>query len=148
AASPWRRHCSFTLFHQGTTAALIKAEVPWTSSLLTLVGHLLLAQLTICKIGISIWLGWPDVLKRKTAPLLDEYFSLRLLDETLKCIGELKSGLSILKLSKRPFPWIEQRPPCVEPVAKLLEYLLADKVFTKGMGTGSFLHAALLDDLA
>ncbi|CAA2963328.1 eukaryotic translation initiation factor-like [Olea europaea subsp. europaea] len=82
-----------------------------------------------------------DVLKRKTASLLDEYFSLRLLDETLKCIGELKSGLSILKLSKRPFPWIE-------PVAKLLEYLLADKVFTKDMGTRSFLHATLLDDLA
>lgn len=45
-----------------------------------------------------------DVLKSKTAPLLDEYFSLRLLDETLKCIGELKFRAQHPEIVKEAIP--------------------------------------------
>ncbi|KAL2481115.1 Eukaryotic translation initiation factor [Abeliophyllum distichum] len=92
----------------------------------------------------------PDKLKRKITSLLDEYFSVRLLDEALQCIEELKSPACHTEIVKEAISLgLEKSPPCVEPVAKLLEYLFASKAFTaKDMGNGFFLYAALLDDLA
>ncbi|KAL2502448.1 Eukaryotic translation initiation factor isoform 4G-1 [Forsythia ovata] len=73
----------------------------------------------------------PDELKRKTTSLLDEYFSVRLLDEALQCIEELKSPACHPKIVKEAISLgLEKSPPCVEPVAKLLEYLFASKTFT------------------
>ncbi|CAI9779672.1 unnamed protein product [Fraxinus pennsylvanica] len=92
----------------------------------------------------------PDELGRKTISLLDEYFSVRLLDEALQCIEELKSPAYHPEIVKETISLgLEKSPPCVEPVAKLLEYLFAKKVFTANdLVTGCLLYASLLDDLA
>ncbi|KAE8733111.1 hypothetical protein F3Y22_tig00001644pilonHSYRG00691 [Hibiscus syriacus] len=43
---------------------------------------------------------------------------------------------------------LDKRPPCVEPVTKLLEYLFIKKVVTASdIGTGCLLYGALLDDI-
>ncbi|KAE8682719.1 Eukaryotic translation initiation factor isoform 4G-1 [Hibiscus syriacus] len=61
----------------------------------------------------------PDDLLRKTRALLEEYFSIRLLDEALQCVEELKS-------------------PAYHP----------EKVLTaRDIGTGCLLYGALLDDV-
>ncbi|KAL2454647.1 Eukaryotic translation initiation factor [Abeliophyllum distichum] len=92
----------------------------------------------------------PDELRRKTISLLDEYFSVRLLDEALQCIEELKSLAYHPEIVKESISLgLEKSPPCVEPVAKLLEYLFAKKIFTANdLVTGCLLYASLLDDLA
>ncbi|CAI9765764.1 unnamed protein product [Fraxinus pennsylvanica] len=92
----------------------------------------------------------PNELRRKTISLLDEYFSVRLLDEALQCIEELKSPAYHPEIIKESISLgLEKSPPCVEPVAKLLEYLFAKKVITANdLVTGCLLYASLLDDLA
>ncbi|KAL2482865.1 Eukaryotic translation initiation factor isoform 4G-1 [Forsythia ovata] len=92
----------------------------------------------------------PDELKRKTVSLLEEYFGIRLVDEALQCIEELKSPSYHPEIVKEAISLgLEKSPPCVEPVAKLLQYLLAKKVLTpKDTATGCLLYSALLDDLA
>ncbi|PIN17637.1 Translation initiation factor 4F, ribosome/mRNA-bridging subunit (eIF-4G) [Handroanthus impetiginosus] len=92
----------------------------------------------------------PEVLKRKTISLLEEYFSVRLLDEALQCVDELKSPAYHPEVVKEAISLgLEKSPPCVEPVAKLLEYLFAKKVINaRDIGIGCLLYAALLDDLA
>ncbi|XP_022866098.1 eukaryotic translation initiation factor-like [Olea europaea var. sylvestris] len=91
-----------------------------------------------------------DELKRKTDSLLEEYFGIRLVDEALQCIEELKSPSYHPEIVKAAISLgLEKSPPCVEPVTKLLEYLLAKKVLTpKDIATGCRLYSALLDDLA
>ncbi|XP_059637704.1 eukaryotic translation initiation factor-like [Cornus florida] len=90
-----------------------------------------------------------DELKRKTISLLEEYFGVRILDEALVCIEELKSPLYHAEVVKEAISLaLEKSPPCVEPVAKLLEYLFAKKVFTdKDLGTGCQLYGSILDDI-
>ncbi|XP_057767805.1 eukaryotic translation initiation factor-like [Salvia miltiorrhiza] len=92
----------------------------------------------------------PVELKRKTASLLEEYFSVRLLDEALQCIEELKSPAYHPEVVKEAISLgLEKSPPCVEPIGKLLEYLYAKKVLdSKDIVTGCLLYAASLDDLA
>ncbi|KAK4481658.1 hypothetical protein RD792_012565 [Penstemon davidsonii] len=89
-----------------------------------------------------------DELKRKTISLLEEYFSVRLLDEALLCVEELKSPAYHPELVKEAISyWLEKSTP-IEPLAKLLEYLLAKKVISaKDIGTGCLLYAELLDDI-
>lgn len=91
-----------------------------------------------------------DELRRKTIALLEEYFSVRLLDEALTCVEELKSPAYHSEVVKEAISLgLEKSPPRVEPVAELLEYLLSKKVLTpKDVGTGCLLYAAMLDDLA
>ncbi|KAB1211971.1 Eukaryotic translation initiation factor isoform 4G-1 [Morella rubra] len=70
-------------------------------------------------------------LRRKTVSLLEEYFSVWLLDEALQCVEELKSPTYHPEFVKEAISLgLEKSPPCVEPVAKLLEYLLSRKVLT------------------
>ncbi|KAH6819235.1 MIF4G domain-containing protein / MA3 domain-containing protein [Perilla frutescens var. frutescens] len=92
----------------------------------------------------------PDVLKRNIKSLLEEYFSVRLLGEALQCVEELKSPAYHPELVKEAISLgLEKSPPCVEPVAKLVEYLFAKKVLTaEDIATGSIHYAALLEDLA
>ncbi|KAL2227967.1 eukaryotic translation initiation factor-like [Sesamum indicum] len=92
----------------------------------------------------------PDELKRKTISLLEEYFSVRLLDEASQCVEELKSPAYHPELVKEAISLgLDKSPPCVEPVAKLLEHLFAQKLLSeKDIGTGCLLYAALLEDLA
>lgn len=92
----------------------------------------------------------PDELKRKAISLLEEYFSIRLLDEALQCVEELKSPAYHPEFVKEAISLaLEKSPPCAEPVAKLLDYLVAKKVLNpKDVVSGCLLYAALLDDLA
>lgn len=91
-----------------------------------------------------------DELKRKTVALLEEYFSIRLLDEALQCIVELKSPDYYPEVVKQAIALgLDKSPPCVDPVSKLLEYLLEKKIFdSKVLGSGCQKFASLLDDLA
>ncbi|KAF5445676.1 hypothetical protein F2P56_034712 [Juglans regia] len=90
-----------------------------------------------------------DDLRRKTISLLEEYFSVRLLDEALQCVEELKSPAYHPEFVKEAISLgLEKSPPCVEPVAKLLEYLLARKVLTaRDIGTGCLHYGLMLDDV-
>ncbi|KAJ0523684.1 putative initiation factor eIF-4 gamma, MA3, MIF4G-like domain superfamily [Helianthus annuus] len=92
----------------------------------------------------------PDELKRKTVSLLEEYFSVRILDEALQCLEELKAPEYHSQFVKEAVSLaLEKSPPCVEPLAKLLEYLLAKKVLTRtDLITGCTSYGSLLDDIA
>ncbi|XP_048332339.2 eukaryotic translation initiation factor [Ziziphus jujuba] len=88
-------------------------------------------------------------LHRKTVSLLEEYFSVRILDEALQCVEELKSPAYHPEVVKEAISLaLEKIPPCVEPIVKLLEFLLDKKVFTaKDIGTGCLLYGSMLDDV-
>ncbi|KFK27326.1 hypothetical protein AALP_AA8G368600 [Arabis alpina] len=90
-----------------------------------------------------------EVLKRKTKSLLEEYFNVRLLDEALQCVEELGSPSYHAEFVKEAISLsLEKSPPVVEPIAKLLEYLLSKKVITpKDLETGFLLYGAMLDDI-
>ncbi|KAJ7979591.1 eukaryotic translation initiation factor isoform 4G-1 [Quillaja saponaria] len=90
-----------------------------------------------------------DNLRRKTVSLLEEYFSVRLLDEAFQCVEELKSPAYHPQVVKEAISLaLEKSPPCVEPVANLLEYLLIKKVLTaRDIGTGFLLYGSMLDDI-
>ncbi|KAJ8421583.1 hypothetical protein Cgig2_013878 [Carnegiea gigantea] len=92
----------------------------------------------------------PEELRRKTVSLLEEYFSIRLLDEALQCVEELKSPSYYSELVKEAINLgLDKNPPCVDPVAKLLEHLLAKKVFSaRDIGTGCLLYGSMIDDIA
>ncbi|CAA0814700.1 Eukaryotic translation initiation factor isoform 4G-1 [Striga hermonthica] len=91
-----------------------------------------------------------DELKKKTVSLLEEYFSVKLLDEALQCVEELKSPAYHPEVVKEAISLgLEKSPPRVEPVSKLIQYLLEKKVINvNDVGTGCQIYAATLDDLA
>eukprot|EP00268_Persea_americana_P033003 TRINITY_DN3266_c1_g1_i1.p1 TRINITY_DN3266_c1_g1~~TRINITY_DN3266_c1_g1_i1.p1 ORF type:complete len:804 (-),score=193.51 TRINITY_DN3266_c1_g1_i1:377-2788(-) len=91
----------------------------------------------------------PAVLRRKTLSLLEEYFSVRILDEALQCVEELKSPEYYGEFVKEAIDLaLEKSPPCVEPVAKLLVFLFAKKVLTaRDIRTGCLLYGSGLDDI-
>uniref|UniRef100_A0A6N2KHS1 protein-serine/threonine phosphatase n=1 Tax=Salix viminalis TaxID=40686 RepID=A0A6N2KHS1_SALVM len=77
----------------------------------------------------------PDDLRRKTISLLEEYFSVQILDEALQCVEELKDPAFHPEVTISLA--LEKSPPCVGPVIKLLEFLLTKKVLTaRDIGTG------------
>jgi translation initiation factor 4G len=91
----------------------------------------------------------PDDLRRKTISLLEEYFSVRILDEALQCVEELKDTSFHPEVAKEAIALaLEKSPPCVEPVVKLLEFLLTKNVLTaRDIGTGCLLYGSSLDDI-
>lgn len=90
-----------------------------------------------------------DDLHRKTASLLEEYFNIRLLDEALQCVEELKAPAYYPEFVKEAISLgLDKSPPCVEPVANLIEHLFIKKVLSaRDIGTGCLLFASLLDDI-
>ncbi|KAB5516181.1 hypothetical protein DKX38_026829 [Salix brachista] len=88
-----------------------------------------------------------DDLRRKTVSLLEEYFSVQILDEALQCVEELKDPAFHPEVAKEAISFaLEKSPPCVGPVIKLLEFLLTKKVLTaRDIGTG--LHFEVLKEL-
>lgn len=90
-----------------------------------------------------------DDLHKKTVSLLEEYFSIRILDEALQCVEELKAPAYHPEVVKEAISLaLEQSPPCVEPVVRLLEHLFSKKVVTaRDIGTGCLLYASMLDDV-
>uniref|UniRef100_A0A5B7ACX5 MI domain-containing protein n=1 Tax=Davidia involucrata TaxID=16924 RepID=A0A5B7ACX5_DAVIN len=91
----------------------------------------------------------PADLHGKTVSLLEEYFSVRILDEALQCLEELNSPSYHPEVVKEAIALaLETSPPCVEPVVKLLEFLLNKKVLLgRDIGTGCLLYASMLDDI-
>ncbi|KAG8367623.1 hypothetical protein BUALT_Bualt16G0091500 [Buddleja alternifolia] len=91
-----------------------------------------------------------EELKRKTKSLLEEYFSVKLLEEALQCVEELKSPTYHHEFVKEAISLgLEKSPPCVEPIATLLEYLYSKKVINANdISTGCLSYATLLEDLA
>ncbi|KAL6541089.1 hypothetical protein OROMI_024972 [Orobanche minor] len=89
-------------------------------------------------------------LKKKMTSLLEEYFNVRLLDEALLCIEDLKAPAYHPEAVKEAISiGLEKSPPCVELLRKLLLYLFGNKVFNANdVGTGCLLYAASLEDLA
>ncbi|CAO2823099.1 unnamed protein product [Amaranthus hypochondriacus] len=89
-------------------------------------------------------------LKRKTISILEEYFNIRLQDEALQCIEELKSPSYHSEIVREAINLgLEKNPPCVEPVTNLLEYLFSKKVFTaRDISSGCLLYGGMIDDIA
>ncbi|KAH9760299.1 eukaryotic translation initiation factor isoform 4G-2 [Citrus sinensis] len=88
-------------------------------------------------------------LRKKTVSLLEEYFSIRILDEALQCVEELRAPTYHPEVVKEAIALaLEKIPPCVEPVIQLLEFLLNKNVLTtRDIGTGCLLYGSLLDDI-
>lgn len=91
-----------------------------------------------------------DDLRRKTVALLEEYFHIRILDEAIQCIEELKSPEYYPEVVKEAISLaLDKGSSCVDLVIKLLDTLLAKKVFTpRDFGTGCLLYGSMLDDIA
>ncbi|CAL9171917.1 unnamed protein product [Musa hybrid cultivar] len=91
----------------------------------------------------------PMELHKKTVALLEEYFHIRILDEALQCVEELKSPEYHPEVVKEAINLaLDKGPSCVELLMKLLEHLLIKKVFTpRDLGTGCLLYGAMLDDV-
>ncbi|KAM1550438.1 hypothetical protein PS1_043233 [Malus domestica] len=89
------------------------------------------------------------VLQRKTVSLLEEYFSVRILNEALQCVEELKAPAYHPEVVKEAINLaLEKIPPCVEPVIKLLEFLVNKNMLTPvDIGTGCLLYGSMLDDI-
>ncbi|GFP99872.1 eukaryotic translation initiation factor isoform 4g-1 [Phtheirospermum japonicum] len=91
-----------------------------------------------------------DELKRRVNSLLEEYFSVRLLDEALQCVEELKAPTYHPEVVKEAISvGLDKSPPFVEPVSKLLVHLFSKKVLNADdVGAGCLVYAELLEDLA
>ncbi|XP_057544391.1 eukaryotic translation initiation factor-like [Amaranthus tricolor] len=89
-------------------------------------------------------------LKKKTISILEEYFHIKQLDEALQCIEELKSPSYHSEIVREAINFgLEKNPPCVELVAKLIEYLFSKKVFTaRDISSGCLLYGGMIDDIA
>ncbi|XP_058067707.1 eukaryotic translation initiation factor-like [Magnolia sinica] len=90
----------------------------------------------------------PADLHRKTVSLLEEYFSVLILEEALQCVEELKSPDYHSELVKEAISLaLEKSPPLVSSVSKLLEFLFTKKVLTaRDIGTGCLHYGSMLDD--
>lgn len=90
-----------------------------------------------------------EQLRKKTASLLKEYFSIRDLNEALQCVEELKSPDYYPEFVKEAINLaLDENPPCAEPVTKLLDHLFMKKILsTKDLETGCLLYGSMLDDI-
>ncbi|WOK95047.1 hypothetical protein Cni_G03753 [Canna indica] len=91
----------------------------------------------------------PKELYKKTVALLEEYFNIRILEEALQCVEELQSPEYYPEVVKEAINLaLDKGSSYVEPVGRLLEYLLTKKIFTsRDLETGCLLYAAALDDI-
>ncbi|KAJ0089693.1 hypothetical protein Patl1_14547 [Pistacia atlantica] len=91
-----------------------------------------------------------DELGKKTVSLLEEYFGILDLGEALTCVEELKAPGYHPEFVKESISLaLEKGPPRVDPLAKLLEHLLAKKVITpRDIETGCLNYGRLMDDIA
>ncbi|XP_077238158.1 eukaryotic translation initiation factor-like [Tasmannia lanceolata] len=91
----------------------------------------------------------PEELRKKSISLLEEYFIVRILNEALQCVEELNAPEYYPEFVKEAIALgLGKSPPCVQPVMKLLEFLLAEKVLmARDIGTGCLLYGSMLDDI-
>ncbi|PKA63909.1 Eukaryotic translation initiation factor isoform 4G-1 [Apostasia shenzhenica] len=88
-------------------------------------------------------------LHRKTTALLEEYFYIRVLDEALQCVEELKSPHYHPEIVKEAINLaLDKGAAYLDPLLRFLEHLLTKKVFTpRDLGTGCLLYGSMLDDV-
>lgn len=88
-------------------------------------------------------------LQKKTMSLLEEYFSIRILDEAQQCIEELQSPSHYPEIVKEAINLaLDKGTNFVDPLVRLLEHLYTKKIFkAQDLETGCLLYAALLDDI-
>lgn len=88
-------------------------------------------------------------LKRKTVSLIEEYFSVLMLEEALQCVEELNAPEYHPELVKEAISLaLEKSRPQVEPVGNLLEFLVTKKVLLpRDIGSGCLLYGSMLDDM-
>ncbi|XP_050366775.1 eukaryotic translation initiation factor-like isoform X3 [Argentina anserina] len=88
-------------------------------------------------------------LLRKTVSLLEEYFSVRILNEALQCVKELKAPAYHPEFVKEAIALaLDKSPPFVEPIIKLLEYLVTENILTSSdIGTGCLSYGSMLDEI-
>ena len=91
-----------------------------------------------------------DDLNKKTVSLLEEYFHVRILDEAVQCIEELKSPEYNPEVVREAITLaLDKGAACIDLVVKLLDTLLARKIFTpRDLGTGCLDYGMMLDDVA
>ncbi|KAJ6834144.1 eukaryotic translation initiation factor-like [Iris pallida] len=91
----------------------------------------------------------PKELHKKTVALLEEYFHVRILDEALQCIEELKSPEYHPEVVKEAINLaLDKGPSSIDSAVELLEFLLVKKVLTpRDLGTGCLLYGSVLDDV-
>lgn len=91
-----------------------------------------------------------DEIKRITISLINEYFSVLILDDVLQFVEELKPPHDYPEFVKEAILlFVDRSPPCVEPIAKLLDFMLLKKILVKSdLRTGCRSYASLLDDIA
>ncbi|KAF5206252.1 Eukaryotic translation initiation factor isoform 4g-2, partial [Thalictrum thalictroides] len=79
-----------------------------------------------------------------------EYLRVRIFDEALQCVVELKAPEYHSELVKESIALgLEESPPMVEPVTKLLEFLFTKNILTTSdIGTGCLLYGSMLDVIA
>lgn len=89
-------------------------------------------------------------LQRKTKSLLEEYFHVRILDEAVQCIEELRSPDYHPEVVREAIGLaLDKGAACVEPAGRLLDSLLAKGIFApRDLGTGCLLYGSVLDDIA
>ncbi|XP_072978224.1 eukaryotic translation initiation factor [Typha angustifolia] len=91
----------------------------------------------------------PTELHKKTVALLEEYFHVRILDEALQCVEELKCPDYHPEVVKEAINLaLDKGSNCIDPVVRLLEFLFAKNVLKpRDLGTGCLLYASMLDDV-
>jgi len=89
------------------------------------------------------------VLNKKTTSLLEEYFHVRILDEALQCVEELKSPEYHSELVKEAINLgLDKGASFIDPLVRLLEYLSSKNVLKpRDVGTGCLLYGSMLDDI-
>lgn len=88
-------------------------------------------------------------LHKKTVSLLEEYFHVRILDEALQCVEELKSPDYHSEVVKEAINLaLDKGASFIDPLIKLLEYLSSKNVLKpRDLGTGCLLYGSMLDDI-
>ncbi|KAJ4765192.1 eukaryotic translation initiation factor 4G [Rhynchospora pubera] len=88
-------------------------------------------------------------LHKKTVSLLEEYFHVRILDEALQCVEELKSPEYHSEVVKEAINLaLDKGASFIDPLVRLLEYLASKNVLKpRDLGTGCLLYGSMLDDI-
>jgi translation initiation factor 4G len=83
------------------------------------------------------------------APVLEEYFGIRILDEAQQCIEELQTPGYYPEIVKEAINLaLDKGTNFVDPLVRLLEHLYTKKIFkTEDLEAGCLLYSALLDDI-
>ncbi|XP_072991087.1 eukaryotic translation initiation factor-like [Typha latifolia] len=91
----------------------------------------------------------PDELNKKTVALLEEYFHVRILDEALQCVEELKSPDYYPEVVSEAINLaLDKGSSCIDPLVRLLQFLFMKNILKpRDLGTGCLLYGSKLDDI-